>query len=318
MRLVGCMVMAAVSILGNSIPLAADDTAIIGESGFKVPSWPAGSSIFFADAFADGLQGLPAAVRRNAIPPNSIVSANDGVAWSQLVPADVLENEIKTVINAWHRGEQSPSQVPDPLKKQQYLRYLTLLFSVVARYDGDVRWHADAQRIWYDLLGQFNANTENRLPGRTQDELLSPQLANVTSEPFRQLLHEGRWQAWGTYSPPEPDPWPVTVHRPTVMKRLETADRRVAELVAEGTWSNGHSMARLEHETHVVRLLARLLEAPAAQVATDDEYLSYCRRMAESAEQISGAVQARQFSTAQDAASKLRRTCADCHAAYRD
>ncbi|MDA0658184.1 MAG: hypothetical protein O2931_14720 [Planctomycetota bacterium] len=307
----------AILILGCWEAVTAGDTGIEGESRAAVPSWGAGADIFFADAFAEGLQALPTASGPPVAPSASAVLPTDVVPWSQIVSADVLEDEIKTVIHAWHLNEQTQSRVPNRLQKQQYLRYLALLFCVISKYDIDMRWQTDAQRIWYDLLEKFDSNSADRLPGSSKDELPDSRLSDVTSEPFRKLMHEGRWQPWGTYSPVEPNSWSVTVHRPTIMKRLEAADRRVAEIARQGTWPNDQSLGRLEYEAHVVRLLARLVEAPGAPDANDDAYKIYSRRMAESADQILSAVQTQRLSTLQDATRNFRQSCAECHADYR-
>lgn len=266
------------------------NTSVIGQ----VP--PAPEGIFFQDAFTEGLVGSPPQAVEPSLPPAPVAVGN----WSQAIRAEVLEDEVKSVVQAWYRAESGGKPLPET-RKRRYIRYLAVLFGVISEYDGEMRWKSDAPEIWQSLL-------ESRAGAHG---------ATVSAEPFYALLSGGRWEG----SPDQPTPpaarWKATLDRGVLMRRLESALDKVWDPLGKDAQHWRQRAPRARHDAEIAQMVSRLLVRDDMPDAGDTEYAQWCRDLQAAARRMVEAVNRDDRTSALEATRQLRQSCDQCHQAYR-
>ncbi|HEX5443900.1 MAG TPA: hypothetical protein VFW87_08740 [Pirellulales bacterium] len=237
--------------------------------------------------------------------------SSGGFAWSKLISASALEDEIKAQLTPVAEATKTPSEFKGGgnHKDRVYFTELAMLFGVIAQYDGDVRssWKRDALAL-RDLFKRAGVNCKVGTDNSFKE-------AKQRSEDLSQLVSGGKVEL------PKPDPdvkWADVANRPPLMERMgkEGFDPRIKAWTADkGEFSKNRQA--LANEAQLVAVIARLIQDESYEYADDEGYLGFAKELERQATEIVESIKADSFERAQTAAGQLNKACSSCHADYR-
>ena len=271
-------------------------------------------TIFFRDVYAEAIVGQRpdvAALAESAKSKSNESTAADTTAgdnsWSQLVDASSIEDEVKS-------QQQKVSQlVTTPVVFQtkfdevnQSFEILSVLFSVIRQYDGDIRWsdHAPAAQMLFQKAA---------VSSRT-GAAAGFRYCNTRKEDLQELVRGGSIVA--TDPPPETIDWSEAADRTRLMVRLEEANENLKKFTAnEGAFKN--AVGEINHEANMIALMARVIILDGMPEAEEDDYVAYGRTMLDAAVELKSSAKIGDFDRASTATNLIGQSCADCHADWR-
>ncbi|MCC7086057.1 MAG: cytochrome c [Pirellulales bacterium] len=236
-------------------------------------------------------------------------SADGTFAWSKLVSAVTLQDEIKSHQPLLAADVKSLQVFKGGSYKnaRRSFSVLAVAFAIVNEYDKESRWknQAAAARDLFARAG-FNCKT-------------------ATDQSFNEA--KLRWQDLGallqgeTVTPPssvEPkNQWGKVANRAPLMIRLELAQQdRLAPWTANAGDFNKSSDA-IQHEAELIAAIAEVLTRDGQDDAGDETYVGYAKAMQHAAQQIVEAAKSGNAEAARTAAGVLNKSCNACHADYR-
>ena len=271
-------------------------------------------SLFFRDVYAEAIVGeRPDAV---ALAEGAKIKSSEAAtagantsdsSWSQLVDAASIEDEVKS-------QQQKVSQlVTTPVVFQtkydevnQSFEILSVLFSVISQYDGDIRWseHAPAAQVLFQKAA---------VSSRT-GAAAGFRYCKTRKEDLQELVRGGSIVA--TDPPPETIDWGAAADRTRLMVRLEEANENLKKFTAnEGAFKN--SVGEINHEANMIALMARVIILDGMPEAEEDDYVAYGHTMRDAAVELKSSVKLGDFNRASTATNLIGQSCADCHADWR-
>jgi len=271
-------------------------------------------SLFFRDVYAEAIVGeRPDAValaEGAKIKSSEVATAGANTSdssWSQLVDAASIEDEVKS-------QQQKVSQlVTTPVVFQtkydevnQSFEILSVLFSVISQYDGDIRWseHAPAAQVLFQKAA---------VSSRT-GAAAGFRYCKTRKEDLQELVRGGSIVA--TDPPPETIDWGAAADRTRLMVRLEEANENLKKFTAnEGAFKN--SVGEINHEANMIALMARVIILDGMPEAEEDDYVAYGHTMRDAAVELKSSVKLGDFNRASTATNLIGQSCADCHADWR-
>lgn len=272
---------------------------------------------FFTDARAKLGPGQPGGPTPQNSAPTATADDADasptgesgGFAWSKLVAAATLEDEVKGQNAPIAEVTKTPSEFKGGgnQKARVYFSELALLFGVIGQYDGDVRWKRDALAL-RDLFKRAGVNCKVGTDNSFKE-------AKQRSEDLTQLIGGGKIEA------PKPDPdvkWADVANRPPLMMRMgkEGFDPRIKAWTADkGEFSKNREA--LAKEAQIVAVIAHLIQDESYEFADDEGYQGYAKELETQATEVVEAIKADSFERAQKAAGQLNKACSSCHGDYR-
>lgn len=266
---------------------------------------------FFENA-GDQLGPEPSPVTAVAPVNNAATSASPpppgGAAWSTMISAESLEEEVKSLAKLVEAAVKSPNEFKGGGFKTARRDFTTLaaLFGVIAEYDGEVRWKSQAAAL-RDACGRAGKNCKVGTDGTFAE-------AKRRSEELSGLIR-------GDAPPLEPGAtefnWSETADRPPLMERLEiTRTERLKP------WSGGKAeftahQADVVHEAAIAAALAQIIKHPSYDYAEDEGYGQYVNELQRAALEAKGAAEKNEFDRAQAAIGAMGKSCDACHGDYR-
>jgi hypothetical protein len=230
-------------------------------------------------------------------------------AWSKLISGDSLTDEIKSYQTALKDEVKNPSQFKgDGFKKaRRDFSFLAVAFAVIAEYDGDVRWKAQALAA-RDLFARAGVNCKVATDQSYND-------SKARAEDLAALVRGETLQA-----PPNLETktqWPKVSNRPPLMNRLDLAQtNRLAVWTAnQGDFNkNADSIYR---EAQVVAMIAEVIQRDGYEFTDDNSYKGFAQEMQKHALEIAEAAKSKNFDQARKANGDLAKACSNCHGSFR-
>lgn len=282
------------------------------------PDWkdvPPG--IFFEDAFSEGLVGTPGARPSGdqSVPGTDRASSDRSTAdsdqspeWQQVISAEVIEDEIKSILARVSALVQNPSDFQSRGYRQVRREFsvAAMLFAIVHEYPAPIRWQQSALQA-RDALAQAALRAQVG-----SDDVL--RRAEQLRTSLEDLVRGGSFASEPIASPAG---WDEICARSPLMQRLEAIDedQLSGSLASAGLFRQDR--ARIAHESELVAAIAVVLLQPGMEDAADEDYRNYCDSMRQAAQAIVKAVENDDYESALPAHAQLKRSCADCHADYR-
>lgn len=272
--------------------------------------------VFFDDARNELGPGQPGGAVAVAPPTGNTPEPGDsgstpasgGFAWSKLISAGTLEDEVKGQLAPLSEATKTPSAFASAnTAARGYFTELALLFGVIAEYDGDVRFKRDAAEL-KSMFGRAAANS--KVSGDNafkQAQKASQDLADLV--------------AGGKVAAPKADPdatWAQLVNRPPLMARMgkEGFDPRIKAWTSDkGEFTRNRD--ELLKEAQLVAIIAHIIQDPSYEFGDDETYLGYAKELEQQAAEVTEAIKADSFERAQKAAGLLNKACVTCHEGYR-
>lgn len=274
--------------------------------------------VFFADARDKLGPGQPggqvAAATTSAGTPSSPsggqpVQAAGGFAWSKLISPSTLEDMIKTQAAPLAEQTKTPSQFNGGgnLVSRTHFTLLALFYSVIADYDGDVRWKKDAPSL-RSMFGRAAANCKTTGAN-------SFRVAQGRSNDLAELIRGGKIDI------PKDDAdfkWAEVVNRPPLMARMgkEGYSANLKTWTSDkGEFSKNRDA--LLKEAQLLAAIGHVIQDPSYEFADDESYLGFAKEIETQAQAVAEAVKADDLQRAQTAAGLINKACSACHEGYR-
>jgi hypothetical protein len=232
----------------------------------------------------------------------------DGFAWSKLISPDTIESEIKTSATAIAELVKTPGKFKsnDYKPARKHYSVVAVMFGVIARYDGDVRWKDKAAGL-RDGMAKAGVNCK---VGTDQ----SFNEAKTRSEDLTALVGGGKVSV--PDSPDEPE-WSAVSDRPPLMQRMETAGH---EHLKPWLANKGEFTAKKDQvlrEAEVLAVMAHVIKDPSFEFADDSGYQEYADNLEKGCIEIIEACKSDDYDRAAGGASAVTKACADCHSGFR-
>lgn len=287
------------------------------------PKWPKSvQDVFFPDA-REKLQGERpnyGTARSNVVhvtptipdtpvtAGDSPVSAEGGTKWSQMISAESIEDEIKTLQKLVSENVTTPAKFKGGGFKagRRLFSELALLFAVIGQYDGEVRWKDVAPSIRESMArAGFNCKVGTDA---------SYNESKLRRDDLEQLIQGGR------PSLPSAEPnftWDKVTNRPPLMQRLEEAQQqRIAAWTSNSSEFKANAEALLR-EAELVAAIGHAIGQDGFEFTDDDSYVEYAHQMRDAALEIVGAVKGKNYDAARTASGNIEKACTGCHEGYR-
>ncbi len=234
----------------------------------------------------------------------------DGAAWSHIVDAEVIEDEIKSHVTLVAEHVRSLNAFKSGGYQEIRDRYsvLAVLFGVIAQYDGDVRWKNQAAGMRAALArAGFNCKVATDASFK-ESKFRGEDLATLVRGGFPELP-----QAPATVE----DGWSAVSDRSPLMKRMEQAQHGRLDVWTANDEEFQRNRDKVLHEAQLLRLLTEVIKDAAYEYAEDELYLEYVEAMRKHCDEVIGAVAEDRFEEAQSAVRRINQQCDNCHGDYR-
>lgn len=283
--------------------------------------------IFFGDIFGEGLVGdRPATLGSgagnvagtggntggNTSSPGGETSpmpSAGGSGWSGIVSATTLEDEIKRIKLELDKDVTTPTEFNGlgHKKCRKNFTLLGLMFAVTSEYDGSVRWKDDAP-LARDLFSRAGRNCKVATAASYNE-------AKLRKDDLGTMVQGSKLESSGPAPAAETD-WSLACERSELMKRIESANKKLKELSAnEGSFTGGATEAK--HEAEMLAAIAEAMMKDGMPDAGDGDYEGFCKTIKDSAISIVEAVKLKSADGASKALGNISKACDDCHETYR-
>ena len=271
---------------------------------------------FFDDAFAelDGprpdFSNLPKAPAGGQ--PRGAAAGDDagagGFAWSKLAAGETLVDEIKDRAS----GVAAAIATPAAFKGGGYrdcrteFTSIATMFGVIAAYDGDVRWKAEAAAA-RDLFARAGFNCK-----AGSDQTFNE--AKARADDIASMIQGSRLDREANSDGDVA--WSDVAARTPLMTRLEMADKTLSEAISSSAAFRGESDVVL-HEAEIVAVITQVLQEAELDDYDDETYRGYAAAMGAAAADIRNAALEGRYDEASAAVGRLKQSCDTCHGDYR-
>jgi hypothetical protein len=301
--------------VANLVVLAQDEKKGKPKRRAKPPKFGSEvKQIFFDDVFST-LRGErskePGKVRVAASPPGGAADVAEGTsyAWSKMISAATIEDEIKAIKLNVDKSVTTPSSFSGRGHKQvrRDFSILAVMFAIIGEFDEDVRWKkmGPAARDIFarsarNTKAGGNTNTYNEAKKRKADlqDLIGGASLQIKAE-----QNEADWSAVCDLGP--------------LMQRL---DRGFEGKMNAWMSSKEEFEANLEgvlHEAEIIAALAEVALKEGMDNWDDEEYADFAKRLKAGAMEISSAVKLNNYDQANKASGEIKKACTECHEYYR-
>lgn len=281
----------------------------------RPPRWePSTIDAFFSDARQKlvGSRPVPGEDSGAAVPGSPADegpgTAGGEFAWSKLISAEVIEDEVKAAeqrlaadlanANDFKGGGYKTARVNCSV--------LSVMFAIIAEYDGDVRWKSQAAGMRDGLAhAGFNCKVGT-------DQALKE--AKARSEDLQSLIRGGSVDVRRAERKAK---WNEVSGRPPLMQRLEQAHHQGMTLWTSNQGEFSKNAAKLAHEAQIAAALAEIIQREGFEFTDDATYLGHARTVVKHALEVRAAAQQNDYNGARAATGTIEKTCNACHEGYR-
>jgi|GEM_PF-6818709 len=237
--------------------------------------------------------------------PETPVAATGGT-WGDWLGSEVLEGEIKTQATAFTNDTKQAGPFKASLYKKVQVEatVLTVMFGVIAQFEGQVRWKDKAAGLRDELAkvaGQCKTGDQYaavKLQAASLGELIQGSPIDVAPGKAG-----SKWSEIAEFT--------------AVMKRMDLADKEKLKPLVSSEADFKANKDQILHEATVMAILAEVITDKGYDSAAEDEYQKWAKAMKAHAIDIVDACKQDQYEKARTATAGIFKACADCHSAYR-
>lgn len=277
------------------------------------------TGVFFDDVFSKVTGSRPANLSAPVVaaPGTSPTTASGGTstpassgsfAWSKLIDAATIEDEIKAINLKLDQSVSTPTQFRSRDYKlcRKYFSVLAMLFGIIEEYDSDVRWKKEAT----SLRDAFSRSAGNCKTGSDQ----AYKEAKIRKQDLQDAVRGGTVNV--TEGKPREN-WEHVIDRSPLMQRLETSLQGKLQPFTANQQSFSENAEEILREAQLVAVMGEVLQKEGMMDSDDDDYNSYAEEMKQAALEIVEAVKSGNQAAASSAAGKISQSCSVCHESYR-
>ena len=306
LRIITLSVMCAWASEVNAQPLSASNAHAAGTPAPQ--KWDAETERLFDGDPRRRLQGTRPEVKKlSTSQANGSPEDARPIAWGPLIPAEFVEDEIKTLYIAM----QKPMARIGSYKSGGY-QTVSQQFAVVAAMFQILSRHSTAVR-WKEIAAPASAHFSNASRQAQVNNLQAYENAKRSYDDLGQLIRGERVE----FVPASALPWSEIIELPQLMRRLQQG-------YAEGLrpWSADaeefeKNQLSVIHESRIHAALAEILQQPSYELNDDDEYQRHGRRLKSDSQQILQSAQESNLNQVQRFVGELNKTCSRCHEDYK-
>lgn len=283
----------------------------------KPPRWePSTIDVFFPDARQKLVGSRPVPGQdSDATSPGPAADEGSGpataggeFAWSKLISAEVIEDEVKATEQRLAADLANDNDFKGGGYKSARVNcsVLAVMFAIIAEYDGEVRWKSQAAGIRSGLAhAGFNCKVGT-------DQALKE--ARARSEDLQSLIRGGSVDVRAAERKAK---WNEVSGRPPLMQRLEQAHHQGMTPWTSNQGEFSKNAAKLAHEAQITAALAEIIQREGFEFADDATYLGHARNIIKHALEVRAASQQNDYNGARTATGAIEKTCNACHEGYR-
>ena len=276
--------------------IASDTTALAGSAGI-----PATAGQPVASSMGGGAVPQPKTVATES-------ESSGGSVWSEFVPLDVLNAEVKSIRNFLNQalqavGSYNSSMLMIPPKAAA----IAVLAEIATEHPEAVSWKDDAIYI-RDLAKQMNESTLQR--GLKDQKRLLMLFENMT-DTFN------RSRPADLEEPSAEDGFVDVADMRFLMMRMEAAEKTM-RTEAGSEKSFGAKKDMIHHEAAMLATMTKVITLEGYGYEDDEEFLGYAQRILDAAKTIAEASASGDFDSYELALSKISTSCQECHSVYKN
>lgn len=286
---------------------------------FKPRDW---EGVYFEDLYRDGLAGprpsrlAPGELPRPNVANNGSTGTNNdngtnadagGFAWSKLISASSIEDEVKSIQQQLAVDITTPTKFKsDYAKSHQSFSILSMLFAVVREYDAQVRWK--------EFAGDAQASFEKAAANSRVGTIQAYESCKRRSEDLKELVGGGKFN--GTDKAPESLDWSLVVGHSPVMLRLEQSYEKLKQMTAnQGEFNK--NLSEVLRESELVALMAYSIQQEGMEYAAEESYVEYAKTMQSAASKGAAGCRTNDFDSVSAAVNVIGQSCSNCHDEWR-
>ncbi|MGE0606981.1 MAG: hypothetical protein AB7O62_07800 [Pirellulales bacterium] len=232
----------------------------------------------------------------------------DSFAWSGLISSDTLEAAIKSHTAELGELIKEPGTFKSSKHRDARRIYCetAVLFGVISRYDGDVRWKDKAAGMREGVARAANNCKVGTDASFNESRERQKDMAELIRGGSVTLPEVGDQAEWKTAS-----------ERPPLMQRMEELGQKHLK-----TWtsSNGEFNANKEkiiQEAQILATLAQVITDPSYDYADDAQYLEFIKALQQGCQDMVAGAQQGDYDKASAGSVAINKACADCHTNFR-
>jgi hypothetical protein len=318
-------VSAVLVLTASAVALAQSQSkrpALNKQSGARPPVWSKSVlDVFFPDARQElGDPAARIANRPSATPltpaspstpaPAAVTTDAGGLAWSKLISAATLEDEIKASVNLVAADLQTPSKFKGGGNENTRTNYteLAVLFGVIGQYDGDVRWKDKAA----GMREAFGAAADSCKVAT--DAALKK--AKEQHESLKELVQGGNVAVPTAEAAPK---WGELVDLPPLMRRLDLVREERLQPWSSSQGEMTSHQEDLVQEAEILAVLAEVLKDEDvrktwdAEKGADPAFGQYADELQQHALAVAAAAREKDLAKLQAGVGAISQTCDKCH-----
>jgi len=246
----------------------------------------------------------------DARPTAGSETAQEGTAreagWKTLVSAETLEDEIKRLKLSFDQLISTPTSFRDGgyTDARKQLTGLAAWMGVIAEYDGEVRWKADAVAA-RDLL----AKTADNCKAASEQSFNS---AKQRKADLQELLSGSAKLPASTR---EDVGWPEITDHGVLMTYLEELYSERLKPLAGGS-IKGDDQSAFIRDCELIAAIGRILQQEGMVHADEVEYAKLAATMERAGVEARDAARSEDLEKARTAVGQIGKSCTDCHGEY--
>lgn len=254
--------------------------------------------------------GNGGAAKPNVIAANgdaTTAESEDPTAWHKLISPSALEDLIKGSKLRLDKTITTPAAFASggfAVARREF-SMLALLFAIIEKYPGDVRWKASAP-VARDILARVAANSK---VGSQQ----------VYAEAKKRLQDLGDLTNGSTLSGDTATeiPWGQLIDRVPVMQILDSVFKEQISVFTANPAEFNKQKESIQYHSELIAVLGKACLVREMPDAEDPEYAAIAKEMIEQAMQVATAAKNGDAELGRQAASKLGQSCNKCHETYK-
>jgi len=279
-------------------------------------SWDAETERIFADGPFDLLKGERPSIGSsgkspsgNNGKPGSTTGGNGPFAWSDVISAESIADEIKSYRLDVSKNVRTPSAFKGGGNRSIIRQYsvIAVMFAIAAEYDGDVRWKkiapgardAFARAARNAKAADGNTYNESKTRGEDLDELVRGGSVDFPESTVEDLL-------WNR----------ISERRPLMIRLKKAYEERIRPWTADQGEMERHRN-EIKHEAEMIAALAEVIQREEYEHYDDEDYIELCKDMQRHALAAAAAVEQNNLVAAQRSLGEMSKTCSACHEGYR-
>lgn len=232
----------------------------------------------------------------------------DGFKWSELISADTLEATIKSNTTLLGDLVKEPGvfKASGNANARKVFSETAVLFGVIARYDGDVRWKDKAAgmregtaRAGFNCkVGTEASFKESRDRQRDMAELIRG----------------------GNFTLPEPGDqveWKTAADRPQLMKRMEQAGQEHLKQWTSNKGEFNSHKDKIIQEAQILAALSQVIMDKSFDFAEDGQYRDFAKALQQGCLDAVAGAKMDDFDKAAAGVVAINKSCSDCHGNFR-